>query len=475
MDIAIVDTCLITMSGKGVGLINDGAIGITGDRITFIGKTKELNQREADIIIDGSYHATLPGLINSHIHTGETLLRGGAQDLPEIEWMNKGLGPFAKHLTSDDKILGSKLGVLEGIRSGTTTFSEYTRHATHLIKEVFLPFNVRVVATETINEVSSDRSLFKPTDIYVFNRDQGDSDFKRASQLFEEYKDVDLVSTLYGPQALDMISLDLLQEIKQQAEERNSKIHMHIAQGQRERIQIKGRYGADTTTVKVLENHKMLDNRVIAVHLHDSSPEERSLLVKRGASMVGCPSSISLIDGIVPPVSHYIEIGGVAAIGTDQAPGPGHHNMFREMRAASFSTKIIQKNPTALPAWQALKLATMNGASVLGLEQEIGSLEVGKKADVITIDLNNANLIPIVSKPFNNVIPNLIYSMNGNEVDNVIIDGKIVLKDNKFTNIEENSILKEANNRAKVIFEEGTEDWVKADSKMVSYRKNGFI
>jgi 5-methylthioadenosine/S-adenosylhomocysteine deaminase len=475
MDIAIINTFLITLSGKGLGIIEDGALGISENKITFVGRTRDFNHKNAEYIIDGTNHVTLPGLINAHIHSGLTLLRGGAQDLPEIEWMNKGLGPFTKHLKSKDLVLGSKLGVLEGIRTGTTTFAEYSRNVSRIVKDVYIPFNVRVVAIETINEITVDRSLLKPKDLYEFDHDKGISDLKRANRLFDEYRNNQMVDSLYGPQALDMISLDLLHEIKRQAMEKNTKLHMHIAQGKRERIQIKGRYGIDTTTISVLENQDLLDNYLIAAHIHDTSAEERKLLVKRGVNMVACPSSISMIDGIVPPISHYIKLGGMSAIGTDQAPGPGHHNMFREMRMASILTKVIQKDPTALPAWQSLKLGTLHGASVLGISYKIGSLKVDKLADVIMIDFNKVNLTPHVNKPFYNTIPNLIYSINGNEVDNVIINGKLVLKDNQFTNIDEHSIIKEVNKRGQEIFEKGTEDWLKAESKMVSYNKKGFI
>ncbi|MFX0084678.1 MAG: amidohydrolase family protein [Candidatus Hodarchaeota archaeon] len=475
MDIVIINTFLITLRGNGLGIIEDGAIGISDKKITFVGRTKECNHKNYDMIIDGTNHVTLPGLINTHIHSGLTLLRGGAQDLPEIEWMNKGLGPFVKHLTPKDLVLGSKLGVLEGVRTGTTTFAEYSQNVSRIIKEVYIPFNVRVVAIETINEISIDRSRLNPKDLYEFDHDKGISDLKRANELFETYKNNEMVDSLYGPQALDMISLDLLHEVKRQATEKNTKLHMHVAQGKRERIQIKGRYGIDTSTISVLENESLLDKSLIAAHLHDTSAEERKLLVKRAVNMVGCPSSISMIDGIVPPINHYLELGGISALGTDQAPGPGHHNLFQEMRMASVLTKVIQKDPTALPAWQSLKLGTINGASVLGVSHKIGSLEVGKLADVIMIDLLKINLTPNIKKPFCNIIPNLIYSIKGNEVDNVIINGTIVLKDNQFTNINEESIIKEANERGKQIFEKGTNDWLEAGSKMVSYSREGFI
>ncbi len=465
----------MTFSGKALGIISNGALGIEEDKISYVGTTDGLNYKQADKVIDGTDHITMPGLINSHTHTGVTLLRGGAQDLPEIEWMNKGLGPFMKWLTANDHIIGTKLAVLEGLRSGTTTFAEYAGFVSKLVKQVYLPFNVRVVAIETLNEVSSDRAHLKPTDLYDFDGAKGSAALKRANDIFQEFKGNKLVSSMYGPQALDFCSVPLLLDIQQQAIDRGCKLHMHVAQGERERLQITNRFGKNQTTIKILEKNGLLSDRLVAAHIHDTSVDERSLMVKRGVGMVGCPSAISMIDGIVPPLGHYMKLGGNAAIGTDQAPGPGHHNMFQEMRMASVLTKVINKDPTALPPWESLQLTTIGGARVLGLDKSIGSLEVGKRADIITINLKKLNLTPIVEKPIRNFIPNLVYSTTGNEVDNVIINGNQIISNNQFSNIDELSIIKEANKRAKIIFENAAEDWIEAGSKMVSYHQNGFL
>ncbi len=306
MDIAIIHTCLLTFEGKGLGIIEDGGIGIENGKISFVGKTSDFNFQEADQLIDGSNHLTMPGLINAHIHTSETLLRGAAQDLPEIEWMNKGFGPYKKHLMPEDMIAGSKLGVVEGIRSGTTTFAEYEKNVSSLVKNVYLPFKARVVAIETINEMVSDRVKLKPSDLYELSSEKGKDPLKRANNLFKEFQNEKLVSSMYGPQALDMVTIDTLNLIQAEAEERDCKIHMHIAQGNRERIQIEKRFGKNATTVKILNKHQFLKDRLVAAHIHDTTSEERELMVNNGVGMVGCPSSISCIDGIVPPLWHYV-------------------------------------------------------------------------------------------------------------------------------------------------------------------------
>lgn len=465
----------MTLQGKGLGFIQNGAIGIENGKIAFIGKSTDLKYKEADQVINGADHITMPGLINAHTHTGLTLLRGGAQDLPEIEWMNKGVGPLTKYLSKEDLILGSKIAVIEGLKSGTTTFAEFASFVSGIVQEVYLPLKVRVVAIETINDVSSNRSHLKPTDLYEFDQSKGEKALIRANDVFRLFRDEELVTSMYGPQALDFCSLDLLKEVKQQAIDRNCNVHMHVAQGERERLQINSRYGKDSTTISVLQNNGILDDKLIAAHIHDTTVQERLLMVRSGVKMVGCPSSIAIIDGSVPPLGSYVELGGKAAIGTDQGPGPGHYNMFQEMRMASVLTKILHKDPTALPPWHALRLATLGGAEILGLEKKIGSLEVGKHADIITIDLKRMNMTPVVVKPFKTFVPNLVYSTTGTEIDNVIINGKLVIKNSQLLNIDEFSLIQEANNRAKNIFDEATKDWFKAGSRMVSYYQEGFL
>jgi 5-methylthioadenosine/S-adenosylhomocysteine deaminase len=476
MDLVINNAWILTLKNNKLGIIKEGAIGIEADTITYVGPSKDLNYKQADILIDGTKHVVMPGMVNSHIHTSMQLLRGGAQDLPEIEWMNKGIGPLAKHLTKDDIILGSKIGVLEGIRTGTTTFSEYTSNVEDLVEKIYLKYGARVVATETINEVAQrDRSKLKPADLYEFDKDKGDSALKRNEDIFMKYKDSNLVSCLYGPQALDMVSLDTLYEIKRRAIENNSRIHMHVAQGERERIQIEGRFGKESSTIKILKEKDFLGDYLIAVHCHDTKETERELMVNEKVKMIGCPSSISMIDGIIPPIFHYTQLGGDVGIGTDQAPGPGNHNLFREMRTISLLTKTMMKDPTILPAWEMLHLVTSQGAQVLGLEKKIGTLEVGKKADIITFNLNNILLTPIVSQPFHNFIPNIVYSATGTEIDNVIINGEIILQDSNFVKVDEQKLIDEANVRGEEIYNDAKEDWINADSKMAKDVKRGLL
>lgn len=474
MDTLIRDATLLTFRDDALGIVEDGAIGVSGDEIAYVGPAAECDA-SADTEIDGSGTVTLPGLVNAHAHTRHTLLRGGAQDVPEIEWMNRALGPLAGHATPEDEIVGSRIGVLEAVRGGVTTIGEYAGEVGRLVEEVYRPLGVRVVAIETINEVPDDRADLGPHDLYPFDREKGETALDRAEDLFEEYADDPLVEPAYGPQALDMVSPDLLSKITSRAREHDRDVHVHVAQGERERLQIEERYGADETTVSVLDDRGALDDFLVAVHCHGTTPAERDRLVERGTRMVACPSSIGMIDGEVPPVADYVERGGVAGVGTDQAPGPGHHNLLREARTASLLSKVETADPTALPAWKALRLATVEGAKALGIADEVGTLEEGTKADVVTIDVEALGVAPTVSRPFHTAVPNLVHSTTGREVRDVFVAGEPILRDGDFVAVDSAETVAEAEERAARIFADAEDDWRAADSELVERADEGWL
>lgn len=474
MDLAIRHARLVTFREGRPNVVEEGTVGVRDGTIVYVGPDDGF-EGGAEREFDGSGHIVLPGLVDAHVHMGLTLLRGGAQDVPEIEWMNRALGPLARHMTDEDLITGAKLGVLEGMRSGVTTFGEYASDVGRLVEHVYEPWGVRVAATETINAISKDRDGLGPDDPYPFDYEKGKAMLDRANVLADSYEDSDLVTPMYGPQALDMVPMEILEAAFENAATRGLRVHVHVAQGRRERLQIQARYGADASTVEVLADHGFLNDSLVAVHCHDASPPERELLAQSGASYIGCPSSIAAIDGVTPPVEWFRERDVPVGLGTDQAPGPGGHDMLREVRTAALLSKTVHADPTALPAWHALGVATVGGASALGLDDQIGSLEVGKRADLVLVDASDLGLAPAVSRPFSTAIPNLAYSATSSAVDAVVIDGEFVIEDGEFVDIDQSAVVAEANERAARVFEAGEEDWRSADSSLVDRAAEGWL
>jgi len=268
-----------------------------------------------------------------------------------------------------------------------------------------------------------------------------------------------------------MLGKELLLHIKELADERGLSYHMHVAQSWgREHKQVLERY--DKSPVRFLEEIGYLGSQLIAAHCHATTPEELTLLAQSGTRMIGCPGSIGLIDGIVPPLWDYISAGGTAALGSDQSP-PDGNRMLDQIRYAAILNKIKHQDPTVLPAWKVLRMGTIEAAKCLRLDQHIGSLEVGKKADVILFDLNRPYLVPNVRVPIRNLVPNLVYQANGSEVTTVIINGKIVIENQQVKTIDETKLLQEAQQAAEILTVASTDDYIQAGSGLVSMMREG--
>jgi 5-methylthioadenosine/S-adenosylhomocysteine deaminase len=468
---------LLTMQGDGLGTIEDGAVAIQDEDIVAVGPTDEVVEAYggAEKVIDARGKAVLPGFVDGHIHTGLSLLRGEAQDVPEIEWMLKTMAPFTRHRKPEHGIKGSALGVLEAVKAGTTTFGEIGGDMGPTAEKVFIPAGVRANLANTINEIGPGSRLDanKP---YVFFEDIGEAKFRDGVELVERYDGAGdgRITCILSPHGADMMSKELLLRVKEKATELGKLTHIHVAQGGREEIQMRLRYGK--TTIQYLDSIGYLDDRLIAAHCHQTTDDEVVLLARRGVRYASCPASIGGIDGITPPLALFIQSGGrYATIGSDQAPGNGHHNMLVEMKVAALLNKTRHRDPTVLPAWKMLRLATVEGAATLGLGEKVGSLEPGKKADVILLDLKAPHMTPVLTRPVRNVAPNIVYSARGDEVTDVIINGGMVVEDRKVTTMDENKVISEAQRAAEEIAYNAVDDYMAAESVLAKAVRKGLI
>lgn len=478
VDILVRNGFVLTMRGEGVGMIEDGAVAIEGSRVVAVGKTRQVEREVggADRVFDARGKAVLPGFVDGHIHTNGTLLRGESQDVPEIEWMLKTVAPFSPHMTLEHRLKGSMLGVLEALKAGTTCFGELGGDAFYLAEELYSKVGVRANMGSIINEIGpeSRRSAHEP---YKLFPDIGEQRLKENLELIERWDGggEGRITCMLGPHALDMLSKELLLRIKEIAEERGVLMHMHVAQDGREASQIKLRYGTPST-VRVLDGMGFLDNRLLAAHCHQTSDEEVRILVERGVRYVSCQCSIGIIDGITPPLALYLESGGpAAALGTDQANGNNCHNLLTEMKVAALLNKTRHRDPTVLPAWKMLRLATIEGARAIGLGEQIGSLEPGKKADLIILDLKRPHMTPVISTPVRNIAPNIVYSARGDEVETVIIDGKVIVDEGVVLTMSEEEVIADAQKAAEEVTSAAAEDFYEAGSRLTEAMKRGLL
>lgn len=446
LDILILNGVVITMEGKGLGVIENGAVGIKGNKIEVIGESKEIQkQHSAHRYMDAAGKVVMPGLIDSHIHSGIGILKGLSQDVDN--WMQKGLWPFAQALTDEARMKGSMVNIMEGLKAGTTTFCDYDSLMLDIVKN-HAKLGTRARVAETINEMPDNLSNLEVGDIYPLDSAIGEAKLKKAMELVNNWhhQEDGRITCLFGPQGPDMASKELLLDIKELAKKHETMIHMHVAQGDREINQMVKRFGK--RSIQYLDEIGYLDEYLMAVHLTEATKEETQLLAKKGASMILCSGSIGIIDGVVPPAFEFLEVSNKLALGSDQAPGNNCNNMFNEMKFTAILNKCKRQDPTIFPAWQVLKLATIDAAKAIGLGHEVGSLKPGKKADIIILDFNEPALFPLISHPVRNVIPNLVYSAKGSEVETVIIDGKVIIDNKIITTVDEKQAVKVAHKLA---------------------------
>ncbi|MEG2020706.1 MAG: amidohydrolase family protein, partial [Oscillospiraceae bacterium] len=241
----------------------------------------------------------------------------------------------------------------------------------------------------------------------------------------------------------DRISREMLLELGNVSEKLDLPIHMHLSCGDREIKQMQRRY--QKRSIPFLNELGLINSRMVGVHLSVATDEELRFLAQSGAAMVLCSGSEAIVDGNVPPAYEFQTYSTRLAIGSDQVSGGNTSNLFYEMKIGALLNKCKYHNPEVFQAWKMLRLATIDGARALGMGAEIGSLEAGKKADIIMLNMQHLHMMPIVLTPLRNIIPNLVYAANGSEVVLSMIDGKLIMENRKLLNLDEKEVIKEAN------------------------------
>ena len=383
-------------------------------------------------------------------------MRGLAQDTNN--WMMYGLQPFDNAVTNTERDAGSEVAIIEAIKAGTTTLGDYDAEMNNVCRFIE-KIGARGNIAQTIR--AAKRRVYQPGELYEMDDAQGEAELKRNLELFDRWhrKGDGRIRILFGPQGVDFVSPELLMKIQKIAKERGTKIHMHVQQGDRETYQIEKRYGKRTT--EFLQDMEYLDSSLIAVHLTECNDEETRIIARSGASMVVNPASIGIIDGLVCPSTVFQEAGGNVALGSDQAPGNNCHNIIHEMKNICMFNKLKYHDPEKMPAWKALRMATIEGAKAIGVDDIVGSLETGKRADFIAIDLSFPSMLPVYTYPMRNIVPNLVYSARGQEVALSVVDGKIIMRDQRILTIDEEASLEKIQQCPKEIGIRASEEFFK--------------
>jgi len=364
----------------------------------------------------------MPGLINTHTHAGMTLYRGAADDLPLMAWLNDHIWPLEARFGTESSVkAGTELALVEMLRSGTTTFCDMYFFA-EVVGDVAKDFGMRAVIGEGLIDFATP-SMKTP-----------DEGLKQMSMLAEKWKDEPLLSVAFSPHAPYSCNQAIVEEAKSRADDVNALFHIHLSESKGEIEKFYTEYGK--SPVKYLDDLGVLDKNTIAAHCVHLSDEDIAIILERDMAVSHNPQSNMKISSGIAPIDKLVKMGVRVGIATDGAASSNKLNMFEEMNFASKLQKVSTYDATALDAQTTVSMGTNIGADILKIGDICGSLEKGKDADMILIDLDKPQLTP-----FYNPYSHIIYSMNGSEVDTVIIRGEVIMEKGIFKTIDEKEVI----------------------------------
>ena len=408
MNILINDGIILPMNApEGGDLYFKGYVGIEGERIAFVSSNKkdasDFAASHPDVKqIDATGRIVMPGLINTHTHVAMALLRGISDDVPLMEWLEQHIWPIEGKMGYQEIYDGARLGILEMLMGGTTTFVD------------MYPYEEAVAEAA---ETAGIRALVSPCPM-DFRMDHFENDWKQVQKRFSSSR---LVSMWMGPHAIYTLSEKNLQRSISLSKELKVGSHVHLAETQTEQDNSMAQHGMSPT--EYFEKQGLFTTKTLAAHCVVMSDHDIEILAKNGVSVAHNPQSNMKLASGIAPVKKMLDAGVNVSIGTDGASSNNDLDMWEEMRTASLLQKVSTMDPCAIPAYTALQMATVNGAKAIGHEGELGVIAAGALADILLVDLEKAHLYP-----HTNLISELVYSAHSSDVDTVIVNGNIVVE-----------------------------------------------
>lgn len=430
-DTVVANGTILTMNQENA-VIDNGYLGIMGDTISQIGPLSE-GVPDAKMAIDAKGGLILPGLINGHTHAAMTMFRGLADDLPLMEWLNNYIFPVESKMDGDFVYCGTLLACAEMIMSGTTTFCDmylFEDEVARAAKDA----GMRCIVGEVLYDFDSP------------NYGSLENGFKYTEALIKKWSDDPLISIAVEPHALFTCSPDLLQRANALAKKYQVPLVIHLAETLNELQEVKKNYGA--SPVDHLVALGLAGPHLIADHCVHLDDRDIALLAGHGVKAVHLPESNMKLASGISPVPKLLEAQMTVGIGTDGCASNNNLDLFAEMDMAAKLHKLDNMDPTVLDAATVLKMATIEGARALGLETITGSLEPGKKADVIILDTDKPHLTPMYN-PFSHVV----YAARGNDVSHSIIHGRLVMEDRRLLTLDLQEVMIKAQEKSKDVME----------------------
>jgi cytosine/adenosine deaminase-related metal-dependent hydrolase len=440
--ILIEDAIIVTMDPRR-RVIEGGSILVEGDRISEIKGPAGGRQEKAEQRISAKGMAVVPGLVDTHLHLAQSLLRGCADDLSLVEWLRQRVWPIQGCFTGEDGRVSAELSMLEMVRSGTTSFvgvDVVSRYGFDGIARSVVKAGMRGALAKTIMDSPGygRKGSIMPAGL-VEDKEACISEAKSMVKKWNRIRG-GLVRTWLAPRSLGGCSRELYEEVAGLAEEQKTRVTMHLAEVKEDVRYAKQNFGL--TPFEFIEKVGLAGPGSLFAHMVWLTDSDVRRVAKTKANVAHCPSSNLKLASGIPKVPELLGAGANVGLGCDGAPCNNSYDMIREMKIAAVIQKGRLLDPLTMPATTVLEMATVRGARAMGMESQVGSIEVGKKADLVFIDLKKPHLTP-----FRNIVSNIVYSAMGSDVDTVMVDGRLLLWRGKTLTLDEERIVGEAQQR----------------------------
>lgn len=418
---------VVAMDAAGT-VLPDGAIALEGGRILALGSRAELERGYPDARrLDAAGGIIMPGLINTHTHAPMVLFRGLADDLELMDWLENHIFPAeAEHVDEDFVRAGTRLACLEMLRGGITTFVDMYYFEDAIAEEAEACGMRAVLGSTLIDFPAPDNKTWDEAVTY-------------ARAFVEKWRDHPTITAALGPHSAYTVSPEHLREAHAVATELGAPLLIHVAEDRGEIERVTNATGK--TSVDLLDSLGILDARMLAAHMVYPSPSEIELLAERQVGVAHCPQSNMKISAGVAPVVALLEAGVAVGLGTDGAASNNDLDLWEEIDTAAKLAKVSTGDPTVVDARTAMAMATLGGARAIGMEDEIGSLEVGKRADLIVVATGGVHQSPqpVTVNPYSL----LAYATKASDVRHVIVEGRLVVENGRVLTLDQDAVLAE--------------------------------
>jgi 5-methylthioadenosine/S-adenosylhomocysteine deaminase len=422
-DLLIRGGTIVTMDASQ-RVLEGGAVAIEGDRITAVLAAGDALPPAREIL-EAEGHLVIPGLVNSHGHAAMTLLRGLADDLKLLDWLENHIFPAeSKNVSPEFVYWGTLLGCIEMARSGTTTYADMY---------MFEEEAARATERAGLRGVLGQSVIGFPVPDFK----SPEESLAGARAFLERYRDHPLVIPSVAPHALYTTPLDIVQKAQRLAREFGVPLQIHAVEPPEENDQVTAKLGK--RTIDALADAGVLGPGTILHHAIWLSDEDIRTIALHGASISHNPESNMKTASGLARVPELLAAGIAVGLGTDGPASNNNLDMFEEMDTAGKVHKLFRGDPTVLPAKTVFEMATLGGARALGLEKRIGSIETGKLADIVLVDARHPSLVPLYD-----VYSHLVYAVKGADVETVVVNGRIIVRDRKMTTVDEEEVMKKA-------------------------------